>query len=193
MLFRSELSKRQTGRTLYLLDEPTTGLHFDDVRKLLEVLDRLADLGNSVIIIEHNIDVIRNADWILDLGPEGGEDGGRIIGQGRPAKIAATPGSYTGQFLTRYYASSNGQLVAVDLEEREANDFSSQPAEANAVRGRGSSASPSAPKEPKAKRTRGNTPAEDDLASTRAKANRPPRESQEVKPTAPRGKKTGQA
>jgi excinuclease ABC subunit A len=193
MKLARELSKRQTGRTLYLLDEPTTGLHFDDVRKLLEVLDRLADLGNSVIIIEHNIDVIRNADWILDLGPEGGEDGGRIIGQGRPAKIAATPGSYTGQFLTRYYASSNGQLVAVDPEEREANDFSSQPAEDDRVRGRGSSASQSAPKEPKAKRTRGNTPAEDDLASARAKANRPPRESREVKPSAPRGKKTGQA
>ena len=99
MKLARELSKRQTGRTLYLLDEPTTGLHFDDVRKLLEVLHRLADLGNSVIIIEHNLDVIRNADWILDLGPEGGEDGGRIVGEGRPAKIAATPGSYTGQFL----------------------------------------------------------------------------------------------
>jgi excinuclease ABC subunit A len=72
-----ELSKRQTGKTLYLLDEPTTGLHFDDVRKLLDVLHRLTDLGNTVIIIEHNLDVIRNADWILDLGPEGGEEGGR--------------------------------------------------------------------------------------------------------------------
>jgi excinuclease ABC subunit A len=117
MKLARELSKRQTGRTLYLLDEPTTGLHFDDVRKLLEVLHRLADLGNSVIIIEHNLDVIRNADWILDLGPEGGEDGGRVVGQGRPAKIAATPGSYTGQFLTRYYASSNGQLAPVELDE----------------------------------------------------------------------------
>jgi excinuclease ABC subunit A len=193
MKLARELSKRQTGRTLYLLDEPTTGLHFDDVRKLLEVLDRLADLGNSVIIIEHNIDVIRNADWILDLGPEGGEDGGRIIGQGRPARIAATPGSYTGQFLTRYYASTNGKLVAIDPEEREANDFSPQPAEADAVRSRGSSASQSAPKEPKTKRTRRNTPAEDDLASTRAKANRPTREGAAVKPSAPRRKKTGQA
>jgi excinuclease ABC subunit A len=105
MKLARELSKRQTGRTLYLLDEPTTGLHFDDVRKLLEVLHRLTDLGNTVIIIEHNLDVIRNADWILDLGPEGGEDGGRIVGEGRPAKIAATPGSYTGQFLKRYYTS----------------------------------------------------------------------------------------
>jgi excinuclease ABC subunit A len=117
MKLARELSKRQTGRTLYLLDEPTTGLHFDDVRKLLEVLHRLADLGNSVVIIEHNLDVIRNADWIVDLGPEGGEDGGRIVGQGRPAKIAATPGSYTGQFLARYYTSSSGRLAPVGSDE----------------------------------------------------------------------------
>jgi excinuclease ABC subunit A len=114
MKLARELSKRQTGRTLYLLDEPTTGLHFDDVRKLLEVLHRLADLGNSVIIIEHNLDVIRNADWILDLGPEGGEDGGRVVAHGRPAKVAATSGSYTGQFLRRYYTSANGHLAAID-------------------------------------------------------------------------------
>jgi excinuclease ABC subunit A len=124
MKLARELSKRQTGRTLYLLDEPTTGLHFDDVRKLLEVLHRLTDLGNSVIIIEHNLDVIRNADWIIDLGPEGGEDGGRIVGQGRPARIASTPGSYTGQFLARYYASSNGKLVALDMETEPAIDAS---------------------------------------------------------------------
>jgi excinuclease ABC subunit A len=117
MKLARELSKRQTGRTLYLLDEPTTGLHFDDVRKLLEVLHRLTDLGNSVIIIEHNLDVIRNADWVLDLGPEGGEDGGRVVGQGRPAKIAATPGSYTGQFLTRYYSSENGRLMEADSDD----------------------------------------------------------------------------
>ena len=117
MKLARELSKRQTGRTLYLLDEPTTGLHFDDVRKLLEVLHRLADLGNTVIIIEHNLDVIRNADWVLDLGPEGGEDGGQVVGQGRPAAIAATPGSYTGQFLMRYYTSSDGHLIAADPEE----------------------------------------------------------------------------
>ena len=119
MKLARELSKRQTGRTLYLLDEPTTGLHFDDVRNLLEVLHRLADLGNSVIIIEHNLDVIRNADWILDLGPDGGEDGGRLVGAGRPAKIAATEGSYTGQFLTRYYATEDGRLRAVDEEPEE--------------------------------------------------------------------------
>jgi excinuclease ABC subunit A len=98
------------------LDEPTTGLHFDDVRKLLEVLHRLADLGNSVIIIEHNLDVIRNADWIIDLGPEGGEDGGRIVGEGRPARIAATPGSYTGQFLARYYSAENGRLEPLEVD-----------------------------------------------------------------------------
>ncbi len=120
MKLARELSKRQTGRTLYLLDEPTTGLHFDDVRKLLEVLHRLTDLGNSVIIIEHNLDVIRNADWVLDLGPEGGEEGGRLVGEGRPAKIARTPGSYTGQFLTRYYTSSNGRLAALDADEEPA-------------------------------------------------------------------------
>jgi excinuclease ABC subunit A len=117
MKLARELSKRQTGKTLYLLDEPTTGLHFDDVRKLLEVLHRLTDLGNTVIIIEHNLDVIRNADWILDLGPEGGEDGGRIVGQGRPAKIAATTGSYTGQFLKRYYTSSSGRLAPTGLDD----------------------------------------------------------------------------
>jgi excinuclease ABC subunit A len=110
MKLARELSKRQTGRTLYLLDEPTTGLHFDDVRKLLEVLHRLTDLGNSVIIIEHNLDVIRNADWILDLGPEGGENGGRLVAEGRPARVAQTEGSFTGQFLRRYYTSANGKL-----------------------------------------------------------------------------------
>ena len=101
-----ELSKRQTGRTLYLLDEPTTGLHFDDVRKLLDVLHRLTDLGNTVIIIEHNLDVIRNADWVLDLGPEGGEEGGRIVAQGTPEQVARVRKSYTGQELASYFSSS---------------------------------------------------------------------------------------
>jgi excinuclease ABC subunit A len=117
MKLARELSKRQTGRTLYLLDEPTTGLHFDDVRKLLEVLHRLTDLGNSVIIIEHNLDVIRNADWILDLGPEGGEGGGRLVAEGRPIRVAATPESYTGQFLRRYYTSADGKLQEIEPEE----------------------------------------------------------------------------
>ena len=94
-----ELSKRQTGRTLYLLDEPTTGLHFEDVNKLLDVLHRLTDLGNSIVIIEHNMDVIRNADWVIDLGPEGGEDGGRLVAQGTPEQVAKVKKSYTGQAL----------------------------------------------------------------------------------------------
>jgi excinuclease ABC subunit A len=109
-----ELSKRQTGKTLYLLDEPTTGLHFDDVRKLLDVLHRLTDLGNTVIIIEHNLDVIRNADWIVDLGPEGGEEGGRIVAQGTPEQVARVKKSYTGQALTAYFngAEKNGSATS---------------------------------------------------------------------------------
>jgi excinuclease ABC subunit A len=103
MKLARELSKRQTGRTLYLLDEPTTGLHFDDVRKLLEVLHSLTDLGNTVIIIEHNLDIIRNADYILDLGPEGGEGGGQIIAHGTPEQVATVKGSYTAEFLARHY------------------------------------------------------------------------------------------
>jgi excinuclease ABC subunit A len=106
MKLARELSKRQTGRTLYLLDEPTTGLHFDDVRKLLEVLHRLTDLGNTVIIIEHNMDIVRNADYVLDMGPEGGERGGRIIAHGTPEEIATVAGSYTGSFLARHYAGA---------------------------------------------------------------------------------------
>jgi excinuclease ABC subunit A len=96
-----ELSKRQTGRTLYILDEPTTGLHFDDVRKLLDVLQRLVALGNTVLIIEHNLDVIKQGDWIIDLGPEGGEAGGRIVVQGTPETVARNKKSYTGQVLAR--------------------------------------------------------------------------------------------
>jgi excinuclease ABC subunit A len=124
MKLARELSKRQTGRTLYLLDEPTTGLHFDDVRKLLEVLHRLTDLGNTVIIIEHNLDIIRNADYLIDMGPEGGEGGGRIVAQGPPELVAHATGSHTGHFLARYY-QSNGTLAAsthlppVDLPDLE--------------------------------------------------------------------------
>jgi excinuclease ABC subunit A len=103
MKLAKELSKRQTGKTLYLLDEPSTGLHFDDVRRLLEVLHRLTDLGNTVIIIEHNLDIIRNADYLIDLGPEGGEGGGRIVAQGAPELVARSKESHTGQFLARYY------------------------------------------------------------------------------------------
>jgi excinuclease ABC subunit A len=110
MKLARELSKRQTGRTLYLLDEPTTGLHFDDVRKLLEVLHRLTDLGNTVVIIEHNLDIIRNADYILDLGPEGGEGGGQIIAHGTPEQVATVKGSHTAEFLARHYTPA--QLAA---------------------------------------------------------------------------------
>jgi excinuclease ABC subunit A len=97
-----ELSRRATGRTLYILDEPTTGLHFDDVRKLLEVLHRLVDTGNTVVVIEHNLEVIKTADWIIDLGPEGGDKGGRLVAAGTPEQVAETPGSYTGQYLAPY-------------------------------------------------------------------------------------------
>ena len=93
------MSKRQTGRTLYILDEPTTGLHAVDVDKLLQVLHRLADSGNTVVVIEHNLDVIKTADWIIDLGPEGGDKGGKVIAQGTPKQVAKKKGSYTGQYL----------------------------------------------------------------------------------------------
>src|SRR5690606_28640139 len=94
-----ELSRRSTGQTLYILDEPTTGLHFEDVRKLLEVLHRLVEQGNSVVVIEHNLDVIKTADWVLDLGPEGGVRGGEIVAQGTPEDVAAEARSYTGAYL----------------------------------------------------------------------------------------------
>jgi excinuclease ABC subunit A len=94
-----ELSKRSTGRTLYILDEPTTGLHFDDIKKLLGVLDRLVEGGNTVIVIEHNLDVIKTADYVIDLGPEGGDAGGEVIATGTPEQVAATRDSYTGSFL----------------------------------------------------------------------------------------------
>jgi excinuclease ABC subunit A len=95
----SELSKRSTGHTIYLLDEPTTGLHFEDIRKLLAVLSRLVDQGNTVLVIEHNLDVIKTADWIIDLGPEGGNRGGQVVVEGTPEKVAKTAESYTGRFL----------------------------------------------------------------------------------------------
>jgi excinuclease ABC subunit A len=94
-----ELSKRSTGRSLYILDEPTTGLHFDDIKKLLEVLNRLTDGGNTVVIIEHNLDVIKSADYVVDLGPEGGDGGGEVVACGTPEEVSLTARSYTGQFL----------------------------------------------------------------------------------------------
>jgi len=94
-----ELAKRATGRTLYLLDEPTTGLHFDDTKKLIKVLDDLVEKGNTVVVIEHNLDVIKSADYLIDIGPEGGDAGGEIVATGTPEKVALVKESYTGQFL----------------------------------------------------------------------------------------------
>ncbi len=96
-----ELSKRETGRTVYILDEPTTGLHFADIQRLLDVLNRLTDRGNTVIVIEHNMEVIKSADYIIDLGPEGGERGGEVVGCGTPEELILNPVSYTGQFLRK--------------------------------------------------------------------------------------------
>jgi excinuclease ABC subunit A len=95
----SELAKRSTGHTIYILDEPTTGLHFEDIRRLLIVLSRLVDQGNTVVVIEHNLDVIKTADWTIDLGPDGGSRGGLVIAEGTPEDIAANPASHTGRFL----------------------------------------------------------------------------------------------
>ena len=97
----TELSRRDTGKTLYILDEPTTGLHFDDTKKLLTILKLLVMRGNSVLVIEHNLDVIRNSDWLIDLGPEGGEKGGYVVAEGTPEEIARRRNSYTGQWLKR--------------------------------------------------------------------------------------------
>jgi excinuclease ABC subunit A len=107
-----ELSKRQTGRTLYILDEPTTGLHFDDVKRLLDVLQRLVDLGNTVVVIEHHLDVVRSADWVIDLGPEGGEKGGRVVAAGPPEQIKRVRRSYTGQALARRLNGEGNQTIA---------------------------------------------------------------------------------
>jgi excinuclease ABC subunit A len=101
-----ELSKRSTGSTLYILDEPTTGLHFDDIRKLLDVLNRLADAGNTVLVIEHNLDMIKAADFVLDLGPEGGAAGGEVLACGTPEQVAAAENSYTGRYLNAVLKSA---------------------------------------------------------------------------------------
>ena len=97
----TELAKRATGKTLYILDEPTTGLHFADIQKLLHVLQRLADTGNTVLVIEHNLDVIKTADWVLDMGPEGGDGGGMLVAEGTPEDIAKVPASHTGRYLAK--------------------------------------------------------------------------------------------
>jgi excinuclease ABC subunit A len=98
----AELSRRSTGRTIYILDEPTTGLHFDDVNKLISILKRLAEGGNTVVVIEHNLDVIKTADYIIDMGPEGGDGGGTVIAAGTPEEICQAENSYTGQYLKKY-------------------------------------------------------------------------------------------
>ena len=98
----TELSRRSTGKTIYILDEPTTGLHFADVHKLIEILRRLADGGNTVVVIEHNLDVIKTADYIIDIGPEGGDRGGTVIAKGTPEEVAANPASYTGRYVEKY-------------------------------------------------------------------------------------------
>ena len=100
-----ELSKRDTGRTLYILDEPTTGLHFADVELLLKVLHQLRDAGNTIVVIEHNLDVIKTADWIIDMGPEGGAGGGQVIATGTPEKVATNPDSHTGHYLLHYLST----------------------------------------------------------------------------------------
>ena len=108
-----ELSRRATGQTLYILDEPTTGLHFEDVRKLLEVLQALVESGNTVVVIEHNLDVIKTADWLIDLGPDGGDGGGRIVAEGTPETILTNPASYTGQFLKRHLARNKARQAVL--------------------------------------------------------------------------------
>ena len=103
-----ELGKRHTGRTLYVLDEPTTGLHFEDIRRLLAVLQALVDAGNTVVVIEHNLDVIKCADRVIDIGPEGGAGGGRVVAQGTPEQVARVKGSYTGRYLAELVAPQRG-------------------------------------------------------------------------------------
>ena len=114
----SELSKVATGQTLYILDEPTTGLHFDDVARLLEVLGRLVEAGNTVVVIEHNLDVIKTADWVIDLGPEGGEEGGKVVAHGTPEQVAAKEGSYTGRFLADIVKPTASKRTAAAPEGR---------------------------------------------------------------------------
>jgi excinuclease ABC subunit A len=116
----SELQKRSTGRTVYVLDEPTTGLHFEDIRKLLAVLQGLADKGNTVIVIEHNLDVIKSADWIVDMGPEGGSGGGMVVAEGTPENVAVDPASYTGQFLAHVLAPTSPERVTARRARRKA-------------------------------------------------------------------------
>ena len=106
----TELSRRSTGRTIYVLDEPTTGLHFDDVNKLVTILRKLSEGGNTVVVIEHNLDVIKTADYIIDMGPDGGDRGGRVVACGTPEEVAQHPTVYTGQYVIRYLEADNNHL-----------------------------------------------------------------------------------
>ena len=108
----AELSARQTTDHLFILDEPTTGLHLDDIRKLLLVLNRLVDAGNTVVVVEHHLDVVKTADWVIDLGPEAGEAGGELVAQGTPEQIAQVPSSYTGKFLRELLPRANGRAAS---------------------------------------------------------------------------------
>jgi excinuclease ABC subunit A len=109
----AELQRRATGRTIYVLDEPTTGLHFEDIRKLLGVLNRLVDAGNTVVVIEHNLDVVKTADWVIDLGPEGGSRGGSVLAVGPPEQVAQIEASYTGQYLRELLDAPDPQAITV--------------------------------------------------------------------------------
>jgi excinuclease ABC subunit A len=113
-----ELSRRGTGRTLYILDEPTTGLHFEDTHKLLDVLNKLVDQGNTVVIIEHNLDVIKSADYVIDLGPEGGQGGGRIVATGTPEEVSRSRESFTGQFLAGIFRAPQANGGSSPTSER---------------------------------------------------------------------------
>jgi excinuclease ABC subunit A len=115
----TELSKRATGRTFYILDEPTTGLHFDDVARLLAVLGRLADTGNTVVVIEHNLDVIKSADWVIDLGPEGGDHGGDLVAAGTPEQVARVHASHTGRYLRQALDAAKAVTPATARRQRE--------------------------------------------------------------------------
>ena len=118
MKLAKELSKMATGNTIYILDEPTTGLHFEDVKMLLQVLHRLVDRGNTVIIIEHNLDVVKSADWIIDLGPEGGDLGGWIVAEGTPEEVARCEGSHTGKFLRAELERCSRRKLAPALQQK---------------------------------------------------------------------------
>jgi excinuclease ABC subunit A len=142
----SELSKVATGRTLYILDEPTTGLHFADVQTLLEMLNRLVDAGNSVVVIEHNLDVIKTADRIVDLGPEGGEEGGRIVASGTPEEVAAIEGSHTGRFLAELVTAKAKAKAKAPARKRPS---SSNGSNGKSTNGNGNGAGPK--KKPRAK------------------------------------------